>query len=127
MLRRKYEGSSVWEADVAAAREKFALVRESHYGPTSVGEASAGTGSRYVVVVHKLAAHSVQPEIVGGQVVVSVMEPWQMCWSMVESGGSLELRYVREHFVPKDRSEVHGGDLVAVAMLIGRLTGRKVI
>lgn len=121
-----YVDSGQFEVDRRAAEEAFLLVHESNYGQVKVGKAQAGTGSAFMVVVTEVGAN--QSDMVNGDLVVSVLEPWQRCWTMSKAMGTVTLSWVKERFAPNGLSgDVHAGDLQAVAMLIARLTGTRII
>lgn len=120
-----------WQADQDAAEEKFRLIGDVSNGwmaergkPMSRWvEAEADTGSRYAVMVTWLPEEVRRRE--GGQVLVSVVWPWQDC-KVMQDDGYLDQSYVAEHLTAGRAAEkrLHGGDLKALTMTIQHALGR---
>jgi hypothetical protein len=89
------------------------------------GTASAGTGSRYSVLLTRVHGDVAARE--GGPVIVSVLAPWSDTYALAEQG-YLDHTYVAEKLTGgRARSgQLHGGDLAALTKLIGILMGREV-
>lgn len=85
------------------------------------GTASAGTGSRYSVLVTRVHGDVASRE--GGPIIVTVLSPWQIAYPVAD-GGFLHRSYVQEKFLAG--RQVHGGDLAALTKLIGILLGREI-
>lgn len=88
------------------------------------GTASAGTGSRYSVLVTRVHADVAARE--GGPMIITVLSPWQDSYAIAEQG-YLDRSYVAEKLTGGRAREgaLHGGDLAAITHLIGILLGRE--
>lgn len=124
-----------WQADYSKAEAAWSV---SAYGdgqtegiPIVVVEAEAQTGSKYVVVVTPLPLG--WQGSLGGDVLVSVLQPWQTA-GVYSAGTSdvtgtfreMHVSYVAEKFLRPGAawSLVHGGDVAAITKTINAAMAR---
>lgn len=84
-------------------------------------EAEADTGSRYVVVATRLGIGGRRE---GGDVLVTVLWPWQDAWPL-SAGGYLDDSYIAEHLCGGRGRNLNGGDLAALSLTIRHALGRE--
>jgi hypothetical protein len=120
-----YWGSASFKSEVRAAASRFEVTHEDRGVDVRVGEASAGTGSRYLAVVSLLPPTSWRG--FAAPAVVSVLSPWPAVYPM-HLEGYLHARYVGEKLAADRyrRGTINGGDWVALTLLVGRLLERPV-
>lgn len=128
----EYPGSANWFDDIAAAEAAW-IVKAEQKQQVGDGDrrivtvrAEAGTGSNYLVVATPLG--SLGERETGGPVLITVINPWQDCWSLQDDPHrTLALSYVAEHLTDgRWRSRrMHGGDVAALTLTIAHILGRK--
>jgi hypothetical protein len=126
-LMADYWKSDMFRGDVLAAKAKFEMVNWWQNADVIVGEAQAGTGSRYLAVATRLPGTS--HRAFGAPVLVSLLSPWEAAYPMWgDSHGHLHARYVGEKLGGRKWQDrvLHGGDWCALTLLVGRLLERPV-
>ena len=105
--------SEAWEKALANWDAQFVKGTST----TTYIDAEARTGSRYAVVVTDLPEPAARRE--GGQLLVSVLQPWQSCYPIsVFPGEDLHPTYVMEHWLPPRKAPYHPGDVAALVATI---------
>lgn len=101
------------KAEFDQAEANYDLYQEATTDGAAYVAASNGTGSKYQVVAAFMPGESAGQ--VGGEILISVVQPWQTCYA-VSTDGDLDISYVAEKFLRPGRQmpDVHGGDLQGI-------------
>jgi len=102
-----------WQEHYDEALAKFRPVGYEKLDGVTVAEASAGTGSRYCVIVSALGPDG--SRILGGSKLVSVMHPWKAVYPVNSTADGLHETYLMEKFMGSVKAaDRHGGDVAAM-------------
>jgi hypothetical protein len=122
-----YRASDMFRGDVLDAKAKFKMVNWWQNADVIVGQAQAGTGSRYLAVATRLPGDS--RTVFGGPMLVLVFSPWQAACPMEDADrGYLHANYLGEKLTGRRWLDgtLNGGDWCALTLLVGRLLERPV-
>lgn len=118
-----------WQKDWAEAVERFQVTAEAVEGDVVIVDGDPGNGTRV-----RVAAVWLRPNLegsLGGNVLVSVLRPWQAAYPVLcVTGSPLSMVYVSEKFSGAvTGGGRHGGDMAGVFMTINhalRLIVRRI-
>lgn len=107
------------QADQVEAYRKYRVDSMTVDNGVRVVEASAGTGTRFVVIGTPIPL-AAQPILGGGEILVSVYGPWPTVYP-VQSTGFFHYDYAREKFA---QGVTHGGDEMGLLLAVADAAGR---